>query len=98
MRSTMPRPRVDLWYVERIATLVEEGYKPREILRALEQQAQKAGRLDVPSERAIYRIADAHRAAPDRGEAALYHWPRAHAHGVLPWAAARAALDLLRWR
>jgi hypothetical protein len=95
----MPRPKIDATYAERVSTLAEEGEKPPAIFRALEQQAQKEGRKDYPSERTVRRLYEAHRAQPEaiRKEASLFRWPQAMLNGSLPWEASRASLDLLRY-
>lgn len=96
----MPRPKTNAWYAVRVAALAEEGHKPPKIAEFLAEQARAAGRNDSPSERTVRRLFDEHNALPEhvRIEQGLLRWPESFAAGRLPWDAARAALELLRFR
>lgn len=97
----MPRLKTDPMYAERVAALVEqEGLRPREIAPRLEAWALERGRTDAPGERTVYRFYQQYRELPEhvRREHALAVWPDAFASGALPWEAARAVLDLVRYR
>jgi hypothetical protein len=98
----VPRPRADRIYAEPIPNWVEEGHGPSEIHERLIHIAERAGREDVPSMRWVYDQIKRHKDQPTdvRRQAAFYRWPRSH-HGetkALPWDAAPAALELMRYR
>lgn len=84
------------WYMTRVASLAEDGYKPPTIARMMKAEALEGGRGDWPSERTVRRIYDAHSRRPesDRVQSAIFHWPEAMAAGNLPWEASRVALEL----
>lgn len=96
----MPRGRTHFLYVERVATLAEEGERPAGIARRIKEEAERAGRGDYPSERTIRRLYDEHMEKPEavRRGAGAFHWPESMQSGLLPWEASHAALELLRLR
>src|SRR5215831_2487310 len=97
----MPRPKTDPRYAERVAALAEqEGLKVREITLRIDAEAQRDNRTDAPSERTVRRLYDDWRDLdPEiKREHALLRWPGSFTDGTLPWEAARAALDQLRYR
>lgn len=96
----MPRPRIDEFYEERIATLAEEGYRPAGITRLLEIEAKEEGRQDWPSPRTVQHRYDQHSKSSeeDKRQAALVRWPQSMGNADLPWEASAAVLDLLRYR
>src|SRR5437867_368314 len=97
----MPRPPIARYWIERVRAIVENDPRlgsPR-ITKRLEQEGAAIGRDDYPSERAVSRIKEKHRAAPleERREYRLCRWPESMERGDLPWEASAAALELVCW-
>ena len=97
------RPIAEHWK-RRIGTLVEnpprgERLTDRRIAAVLEEEAQRLGRDDSPSERSVGRIRKHHErpgAEDERREYRLYRWPNSMEDESLPWEAAAAGLELMR--
>jgi hypothetical protein len=95
------RPKTAARYVERVGVLTEEGLKPLEIFKLLENEAthDEPKRGDYPSERTVRRLVTAHKELPleEQRQQALFTWPAGIEKGALPWEAGQAALELLRY-
>lgn len=96
----MSRPKIDPWWVARAKTMLAEmpGRSAKSIELSLSHQAQlmKPPRNDWPRERSIRRINEGLSEA-DRQQYARFHWPESMEAGLLPYAASRPLLELLRY-
>lgn len=90
--------KTDGFWREFVSVLAEEGYPLGQIVKQAESVAAELGRKDCPGERTVARLIKAHRALPEslRRAQGYYRWPESHLAGLLPWDAARDALDLVR--
>lgn len=94
----MPKPKTDPWYGERIAALIEEGWKPGAIYEFVRQEARDRKRDDIPTERTLRRIYvdKKNRPEDERVLAGYAKWPESFSDdGPLPWTAARSVVELI---
>lgn len=97
----MPRPKTDAIYREQVAELAERGHHPAAIARMIEKRAKRESKPpgSWPSESTVRRLYREHmeRPEPERRQEACFSWPESMEARLLPWEAARAALDLVRY-
>ncbi len=96
----MARPKTAPHYHERVAVYAEQGYKTPTITRLIQEEAEKDGRVDYPSERTVRRLYDGHKAKPEekRMEYAAFRWPESMDEAGIPWDGSRVVLDFIeRW-
>lgn len=95
----MSRRKTSQFYANQVAALAGEGQNPAQIFRVIQETADAAHRDDWPSERTVRRLFEEHQklSKPLLREHSLFSWPETFEIGLLPWEAARAALDLVRY-
>jgi hypothetical protein len=98
----MARQRISPEWEEQVYELQARPDRPSvdRIFATIEERGRKQGRNDYPARDTVRRICERYRKLPDevRLEYAPYRWPEAHDQGPLPWDAAPAGLELLRYR
>ena len=83
----MARPKTDVYWIDGVGVLAEQGLSPRAIWRRLEENGKQRGRNDWPAETTVRRIYKAHKGRPEveRRQYGLFYWPDAMERGDLPW-------------
>jgi hypothetical protein len=94
----MPRPLTDPHWRHRVCELSEQKKNAAEIYRQLEEEADKSGRNDYPSDRTVRRIKDAHMAKRpgDRRQYEGFRWPESMGDAEIPWEGSEEILSLIR--
>jgi hypothetical protein len=95
----VPRPKIHQDWVNRVHQLASDEVKPLEAFHTIELEAFQAGRDDAPSYttvRKLYRLF-AQLAPAEQLDYRLFRWPDSMLRGALPWEAASAGLELLRF-
>ena len=95
----MARPRIDIRYRKLIAELAEQGLRPPDITRALEEvSAEEEWTVDPPDIRTVRRHYQAHmgKDPEQRQQYEPFRWPDSMLIAGTPWEASPVVLELLR--
>lgn len=96
----MVRPKLDPWWTDFARGLFENEPRlnDRQVAERCEQEMAKTERPNPPAQRTVTKWRHQWKSANPEVRMAyrLFHWPQSMVHGLLPWEASRAALEMLR--